>query len=244
MPARPACVEMGKIMLPGKFLIVVFAALTLVFAANTNISAQDNRASMTGTFLNAAKTNDVAALQRGLTLGVAVDSRDDRGRTALLIATHANAIEAARMLIEAGADVNAKDRIDDSPYLYAGAEGRLEILKMTVAAGADLTSVNRYGGTALTPAAHHGHVEVVRYLLTTDIDIDQVNKLGWTALLEAVILGDGGPVYQAITDLLLKAGADPKIADDKGMTPREHAGIRGFEALHDLLAAAEKTRAR
>lgn len=244
MLARPACVEVATMMSTGRFLIVAFAALMFVFAANTNILAQENRASMTETFLDAAQTNDIAALRRGLRLGVAVDSRDGRGRTALLIATHANAVEAARMLIEAGADVNAKDQIDDSPYLYAGAEGRLEILKMTVAAGADLTSVNRYGGTALTPAAHHGHVEVVRYLLTTDIDIDQVNKLGWTALLEAVILGDGGPVYQAITDLLLKAGADPKIADDKGMTPREHARIRGFGVLHNLLAAAEKTRER
>lgn len=242
MPANPACAEMATMMSSGRFLIVAIAALIFVSAAHTNISAQDNRASMTEAFLDAAKTNDIAALQRGLMRGVAVDSRDGRGRTALLIATHANAVEAARTLIEAGADVNARDQIDDSPYLYAGAEGRLEILKMTVAAGADLTSVNRYGGTALTPAAHHGHVEVVRYLLTTDIDIDQVNELGWTALLEAVILGDGGPVYQAITDLLLKAGADPKIADDKGMTPRQHARARGFKTLHDILAAAEKTR--
>ncbi len=37
------------------------------------------------------------------------------GRTPLLIATHANAVEAARVLIEAGADVNAKDSIQDTP---------------------------------------------------------------------------------------------------------------------------------
>lgn len=242
MPASQACVDMVKMMPVGRFVIVVFAALMFVSVASTNISAQDSRPPMAEAFLDAAGTNDVAAVQRGLKQGIAVDSRDGRGRTALLIATHANAVEAARMLIEAGADVNARDQIDDSPYLYAGAEGRLEILKMTVAAGADLTSVNRYGGTALTPAAHHGHVEVVRYLLTTDIEIDQVNKLGWTALLEAVILGDGGPVYQAIADLLLKAGADPKIADNKGVTPREHARARGFKALHDMLAAAENVR--
>lgn len=227
---------------PGRFVVVALAALMFLSAADTNISAQENAAPMTEAFLDAAKTNDIAALQSGLNRGVAVDSRDGRGRTALLIATHANAVGAARTLIEAGADVNARDQIDDSPYLFAGAEGRLEILKMTVAAGADLTSVNRYGGTALTPAAHHGHVEVVRYLLTTDIDIDQVNDLGWTALLEAVILGDGGPVYQAIVELLLQAGADPNISDDKGMTPQEHASARGFDTLHGLLDAAEQMR--
>jgi ankyrin repeat protein len=127
------------------------------------------------------------------------------------------------VLIAAGADVNAMDNNEDSPFLFAGAEGRLEILKMTVASGADLESVNRFGGTALIPAAHHGHIETVRYLLTTKINIDHVNKLGWNALLEAVILGDGGPVYQAIVKLLLDAGANANIADGEGITPRQHA---------------------
>ena len=131
--------------------------------------------------------------------------------------------------------MNAKDGLSDSPYLYAGAEGRLEILKMTVAAGADLASVNRYGGTALIPAAHHGHVEVVRYLLTTRIDIDHVNNLGWTALLEAVILGDGGPVYQEIVGLLLEAGADRSIGDDQGITPLDHARTRNQTEIVRLL---------
>jgi ankyrin repeat protein len=179
--------------------------------------------SMIDHFLAAAGSNDIYALEHGLNRGVPVDSRDDGKRTALLIATYANAIGAARLLIEAGANVNAKDDQSDSPYLYAGAEGKLEILKMTVAAEADLSSVNRYGGTALTPAAHHGHVEVVRYLLTTDIEINQINKLGWTALLEAVILGDGGEIYQKIVRLLLEAEADKTIGDNNGVTALEHA---------------------
>ena len=175
-------------------------------------------------FFKAAKTNDTVVLQRLLDRKIfPVDTKDVKGRTALLIATHNNSITAADVLITAGADVNAKDKIQDSPYLYAGAEGRLEILKLTVAAGADLKSINRYGGTALTPAAHHGHVDVVRYLLTTEIDVDQVNNLGWTALLEAVILGDGGIAHQQIVKMLLDSGADPTISDDEDITPLKHA---------------------
>jgi ankyrin repeat protein len=189
-------------------------------------------------FLQAARTNDTGRLRQALALGVSVDSRDDKGRTALLISTYANAIDAARILIAAGADVNTKDKLNDSPYLYAGAEGMLEILKMTVSAGADLKSVNRYGGTALTPAAHHGHVDVVRYLLTTDIDVNQVNNLGWTALLEAVILGDGRITYQKIVDLLLNNGADQTIGDDQGVTPLQHARSRQQEEIVRLLELA------
>jgi ankyrin repeat protein len=104
---------------------------------------------------------------------------------------------------------------------------------------ADLASVNRYGGTALIPAAHHGHPDVIRFLLTTEIDVDHVNDLGWTALLEAVILGDGSPLYQEIVTLLLEGGADPSIADRDGVNPLAHARARGQEAVAKLLEAAE-----
>ena len=173
-----------------------------------------------------------------LASGIDIETRDSRGRTALLVATHNNAIDAARALIEAGADVNAMDNINDSPYLYAGAEGRLEILRMTLANGADLASVNRYGGTALIPAAHHGHVETVRELLATDIDIDHINNLGWTALLEAIILGDGGKTYVDIVRLLVEAGADVNLADGEQTTPLAHARSRGYAKIAGLLKQA------
>ncbi|NRF65798.1 ankyrin repeat domain-containing protein [Aquincola sp. S2] len=186
----------------------------------------------------AARQGDTATLQRLLDAGVPVDGRDGRGRTALLVATHANRIDAARLLIERGADVNAKDDIQDSPFLFAGAEGRLEILRMTLAAGADLKSTNRYGGTALIPAAHHGHVQIVRELLKTRIDVDHVNRLGWTALLEAIILGDGGAAHTEIVQLLVAHGANLQLADAQGVTPLAHAEQRGQHAIARVLRRA------
>ncbi len=161
-------------------------------------------------------------------MGLMDKARDAAKRTALLIATRADHVEIARVLIAAGADVNAKDNIRDTPFLYAGAEGRNEILRAILATGrANLKDTNRYGGVALIPAAHHGHPETVRILLATDIDIDHVNNLGWTALIEAVILGDGGPIYQEIVGLLVDAGAR-NIPDRDGVTPLEHARRMGF----------------
>jgi ankyrin repeat protein len=191
-----------------------------------------------GALLAAVERGDAQAVRLALAQGTQVDTRDVRGRTALLVATYGNHIEAARALIAAGADVNAKDDIQDSPFLYAGAEGRTEILKLALAAGANLKSVNRYGGTALIPACHHGHIEAVKVLLATAIDVDHVNRLGWTALLEAVILGDGGPVYVEIVRLLVSGGANVNIADRDGVTPLAHARRRGYEAIASLLSAA------
>lgn len=189
-------------------------------------------------FLAAARDNDAAALTHLLAAGQSVDVRDSGGRTALLLATHANAVEAARVLIEAGADVNAKDDIKDTPYLYAGAEGRTEILKLLLAAGADLRDTNRFGGTALIPAAEKGHPENVRLLLAAGVDPNHVNGLGWTALLEAVILTDGGPVYQEIVADLIRGGADVNLADADGVTPLAHARARGYAEIGKLLEAA------
>ena len=168
---------------------------------------------------SAAGANDITAIHSLLAAGAAINARDARGQTALLIATHANNVAAAAALIEAGADVNAKDAIDDSPYLYAGARGHLDILKLTLAHGADLRSTNRYGGTALIPAAERGHVETVRTLIAAGVDVDHVNSLHWTALLEAIILGDGGPRHVEIVRLLVDAGADVSIRRARSVTP-------------------------
>lgn len=185
---------------------------------------------------NAAAHNDTTTLQRLLEQGADVNLRDDQGRTALLVATHANQVAAAKALIEAGADVNAKDNIDDSPYLYAGARGLNDILRLTLAHGADLKSTNRYGGTALIPAAERGHVETVQLLIDAGVDVDHLNRLHWTALLEAVILGDGGPRHVEIVRRLLAAGADRQIADKDGVTALEHARQRGYREMVALLA--------
>lgn len=186
----------------------------------------------------AATRNDADAIQALLAKGTAIDARDGNGRTALLVATHANNIRAAKALIAAGADVNAKDNISDSPYLYAGACGHLDILAMTLAHGADLRSTNRYGGTALIPAAERGHVETVRTLIAAGVDVDHVNNLGWTALLEAIILGDGGAAHQRIIDLLMQAGANVNLADRQGVTPLQHARSRGYAPIAKMLTAA------
>lgn len=190
-------------------------------------------------FFDAVRKGAVEIIESMIQDGFDIETRDDQGRTALLLATQLNNVEVARVLMAAGADVNAKDNIDDSPFLYAGAEGRLEILRMTLEHGADLSSVNRYGGTALIPAAHHGHIDTVRELLKTDINIDHVNFLGWTALLETVILGDGGPTYIEITRLLIDAGADTNISDNENVSPLVHAQSRGYDQIANLIERAK-----
>jgi len=186
----------------------------------------------------AAANDDIQLIKRILSQKTLIDERDETGSTALMVATKANNIHAAYVLIEAGADVNAKDNMQESPYLYAGAQGYLKILRMTLMHGADLKSTNRYGGTALIPAAERGHVETVRTLIAAGVNVNHVNNLGWTALLEAIMLGNGTSNYQHIVALLLKAGANPNLADRDGISPLQHARTRGYREIEKLLLSA------
>lgn len=67
---------------------------------------------------------------------------------------------------------------------------------------------------------------------------DHINDLGRTALLEAIILGNGGERHRQIVDMLLKAGANPDLADREGVTPLEHARSRGYREIERSLPAA------
>lgn len=215
--------------------MMAWARVALVVLGTVLPSATIRAEEPAMTLVEAAARGDAGEVADRLAAGAALEARDPAGRTALLLATRANHVEVARRLIEAGADVNAKDEIRDTPFLYAGAEGRNEILRMILATGrADLSDTNRYGGVALIPAAHHGHPETVRMLLATDIDVDHVNDLGWTALIEAVILGDGGPVYREIVGLLVDAGARD-IPDREGRRPSQLARDRGFDAIAERI---------
>lgn len=186
--------------------------------------------------IQAAEAGDVSAVLSLLQAGAQINATDERGRTAVMAATHANRVKAVQALIEAGADINIRDNLMDNPFLYASAEGLYEIVQLTIEAGADTRLTNRFGGTALIPACERGHVEIVRELLTrTDVDVNHVNNLGWTALLEAIILSDGGPRHQEIVKLLVDHGADVNIPDGNGVTPLEHAQARGFQEIERIL---------
>ncbi|MFP9129848.1 ankyrin repeat domain-containing protein [Niallia sp. BSM11] len=190
-------------------------------------------------FFQAVETGNISEITSFIEKGIDINSVDQEGRTAAMVATYNNDPETVKLLIENGADVNIQDNMKNNPFLYAGAEGYLEIVKLTINAGADPKLVNRFGGTALIPASEHGYVDVIKELLdNTDIDVNHVNNLGWTAMLEAIVLSDGGENQQETIQLLIKHGADVNIPDSNGVTPLQHAKELGFTEIKDILIDA------
>lgn len=200
---------------------------------------------MTNLLIQAAEAGDTPQVLQLIQQGANINGQDERGRTAVMAATHSNRVDTVRALIETGADINLRDNRMDNPFLYASAEGLFEIVKLTIEASADTRLTNRFGGTALIPAAERGHVEIVQELLTrTDVDVNHINNLGWTALLEAIILSDGGERHQQIVQMLVDHGANINIPDSNGITPLDHARARGFREIENILLTAAQARDR
>ncbi|HEX7209372.1 MAG TPA: ankyrin repeat domain-containing protein [Propionibacteriaceae bacterium] len=188
--------------------------------------------------LAAAQRGDATAAALAVRAGANLETRDQRGRTPLLLAVTEDRLAVARLLVHLGASPDALDDQHDTPWLVTGVTGSVDMLEVLLPAGPDLKIRNRFGGTSLIPASERGHVAYVRRVVRTDIEINRVNNLGWTALLEAVILGDGSRRYQQIVSSLLDSGADPKIADRQGVTALQHAEQRGQRAVARILRDA------
>ncbi|HZX06763.1 ankyrin repeat domain-containing protein [Kribbella sp.] len=198
---------------------------------------QDGRAAADA-LLAAASSGDADKVAAALAAGAPIESRDDRRRTALLLASLNDRVDAARLLVQLGADPDAQDDRKDSAWLVTGVTGSVAMLETLLPANPDLTLRNRFGGISVIPASERGHVDYVRRVVKTKIDVNHVNDLGWTALLEAIILGKGTKPWQDIVQILVDAGADPSLADKDGVTPLRHAESSGYDEIARILRAA------
>ena len=201
------------------------------------VACQQEKGDESMLLIEAVQQQNEQQVKALLTQAVDVDAQNEKGETALLIATHQNNLAIAKMLIDAGADINKQDAIQDSAYLYAGAQGKTEILAyMLRHQDPDPNVVNRYGGNALIPAAEKGHLDNVKLLLEDGrTDINHQNDFGYTALIEVVALTDGSKVYQDIAKELLKHDADTKLRDNNGKTALDYANEKGYIELQSLL---------
>jgi len=222
-----------------RLLLAVIVAASICMPAAAQVApSPETIAAYRGLHAAAAK-GDVAAIERAVRGGAALDAVDPQQRTPLHVAIFMKQHEAARALLRLGADPN---RLEFGRYdiiTIAAVANDLPGLKIALEGGGNpraITSI--YDGTALIAAAHLGHAEVVRMLIAAGAPLDHVNNLGWTALMESIVLGDGGTAHTDTLAALVKAGANVDIADRDGVTPLSHARRRGFTAMTEILERA------
>ena len=102
----------------------------------------------------AAKANNSAELAHLLDAGWAIDERDHRGYSPLMLAGYAGHFDAVDLLLSRGADPNTKDLFGNTVLMGAAFKGHVAIVVRLLAAGADPATTNHGGldarGFALT----------------------------------------------------------------------------------------------
>src|SRR6516164_1204818 len=187
-------------------------------------------ASNTALVADAAKTDDLPAVDKLIKAHADVNAAANDGSTALLWAAfHSNA-EMTKALLGAGAAVDLANHYGVTPLLQASRNGDVEVMRALLDAGAQPTRWHPEGETPLMAAARTGRVDAVRMLLSRGSFVNAADPFQEeTALMWASAEG-----HQEVVKALLAAGADPNLkAHVSTLTERKNADhpSGGFTAL-------------
>ena len=118
--------------------------------------------------------------------------------------------------------------------------GSLTIVQLLRTLAVDVHYQDHNDETVLYLAVRSGRLEYVAAVLELSrqhgkLDLNATEVVyGWTPLILACVKG-----YSLIMDLLLRAGADPKIHDLFGWSAKDHAAFRGYLLMANVLLALE-----
>ncbi|NCA68352.1 MAG: hypothetical protein EOM87_09875 [Clostridia bacterium] len=196
----------------------------------------------------ATKSRDLTKVKELLDHGAYINAQDEYGFTALMNAVETGHIKTVELLINRGADLNILSKGEYSAIIEAAYNGHADIMELLLKAGADPNIQSDYGRTPLMYSACKAYTEITLLLLNKGADIEKTDSDGNTVMIitcmrpqknkETVIaliasgacintvnnkgltalmyLAAGG--YTGLMKLLIKAGADTAIEDNKGRT--------------------------
>jgi uncharacterized protein len=217
------------------------AASTLL-ERGAEVNAKETNGGQTA-LMWATANKSPALVQLLLDRGADVHARSKGGFTPLLFAAQQGDVESGRMLLQAGADVDERsDKDRKTALIIATASGNRDISGLLLDKGADPNLADEGGFTALHYAASDRNgADLVRALFmhgahpnprTTKDSREYVyagvNLTGATPLFFAASLGN-----VETARALVRAGADPFTATDKGTAPLQVASWGGSPYFRD-----------
>ncbi len=190
---------------------------------------------ITERFHRAIRDGDTALFTRLADEGIDVNGgMGEFNMPPIMIACWGSRLDMVRSLVERGADVDYNELDEGGPLTFAAATENLPLLNLLLALGAQVDGQSPLGGeTALHKAVFRMRCEAVRILIAHGADVNQPTRSGGhTAMFDggAKLRGErplhlaaayGAP---AMIQLLLDAGADKTLGDDRGEPPIAWAG--------------------
>lgn len=157
--------------------------------------------------LSAAKKGDVAMIDIFLDYGVDINTIDEDGKTALILAAEAGQGDVVQYLLEKkGVALDLRDHQGHTALLAAAATGREDIVSLLVKTGSAIDIPDAGGNTPLLLAAGAGHSAIVEELIRKGARVDATNAAGNSALVAAIKRED-----KVVAKILLDHGANPYL---------------------------------
>ncbi|KAL9961136.1 hypothetical protein ACROYT_G030028 [Oculina patagonica] len=185
---------------------------------------------------SAARYGDVTKIESLLSRGFPIDSRDDHGRTPLMVAAYSDKLQAVEHLLAKGANPSLENNNGWNLLHRASQGGNPVIIELMLSHVPSIDSINNEGVTALMVAAANGKLQAVEYLLAKGAnpsleDNDGLNLLHWASF--------GGNT--AVIGKILSYGVDIESRTKAGETPLMIAQEEGkAEAVTYLLSKGAK----
>ncbi|MCW1886097.1 ankyrin repeat domain-containing protein [Luteolibacter flavescens] len=211
-------------------------------------------------FFRAAETDDLTALEKLVTSGIAVDTRNEAGDTALHAAAGAGAKKAADFLLDRKVPVDVTGAEDRTPLMVAVMRGTPEMVRYLLSQKADAHRRDAHGFKPLMLAVKEGRGDMVGELAPYDRDkLDDallVASLEGKASVIDALTNYGASIYARMedgrtplmlaaenghieaVDMLLEVGANRFSMDDDGRIAADMAREAGHEELALRLAEA------
>ena len=197
-------------------------------------------------WFEAARSGNLATIDRMIEGGVDLNTRDKEGNTALIIAARDGCLDVVNRLM-------SPSNNQVLSLVLGWKRGGRKLSKQSVRQwcykAVDVDARNKKGETALIEAARRGHYEIVRLLVYEGADVNAASNIfdsiiinnngtrdkcgGYTSLILAAMLG-----HFDIARLLIDAGADIDAVDVCGETPLLHSVRCGYPNIAKLLIDA------
>ncbi|WP_198388030.1 ankyrin repeat domain-containing protein [Burkholderia ubonensis] len=123
----------------------------------------------------AAREGRIDGVEKMLLKGtVGIDSCNERGNTALMLAAKYGHRDLVEYLLANGASYDLRGQAGNTALIFAAGEGYADIVELLLSHGANVNVRDVYNGTALHDAAASGHTAVVDRLLSAGVNVEVV----------------------------------------------------------------------
>ncbi len=165
-----------------KYLLIPVVFLFSIMSLSANeLSDNAEYNTLLPYFYAAARTGDDEVVNEFLNAGLPIDVKNNKGYTALMIATYNGKTSIVNTLIKRGANVCAKDHRGNTALMAAIFRAEFKIANTLMKSDCDTNQQNNAGQTAVMYATLFGRDELKNLLIARGADVELQDKSGNSA---------------------------------------------------------------